>query len=197
MRNSTPELPGPDTPAAVDVNTEDAPKEPEPTFVDHPHLILAGSDITILSAIDSQTKKRTRYKLHKAILSGFSSVMRDMFEVSSDDSKPDGDAAEVILEDSTTDLFSFMYAHEENVVFTTWDSLGRDIDAGMDVICIADKYGVASLQKTFEWNIECVSLYRSSIHASADVRLPVHTAAGTNFRRRVRTPTTATISMRT
>ena len=153
---STPDLPGPDTPAmTVSADGEgDAPKDPEPTFVDHPRLMIAGSDITLLSAIDGETKKRTRYKLHKATLGAFSTVMRDMLEASSDDSKPDGEPAEVILEDPAnvlSHLCSFIFANEEGVEVPTFGLLKNDVDTALDLLVLADKYGVMSLQKMMEW----------------------------------------------
>ena len=166
---ATQELPGQDpvSSAVGGVNGEggvgegddiDAPAtQTESAYVDHPHLCLAGSDITLLSAVDNETKKRTRYKLHKNILSAYSSVMKDMLESSSDDGKPDGEPAEVILEDhasTLTHLVSFFYGNEDGVVVPTWGgSLDSNVSAGLDLLTLADKYGIMSLQKMLEWAV--------------------------------------------
>lgn len=125
-------------------------------------LSFADGDICLLSSIDRMSKLRTRYRIHKNVLSRHSSVFRDMF-----DSAVDEDGAEVVLQDpasAITSFLSYMYSKELGdaiIAGPTLTNLGDLGDGEMkyaiEAILIADKYDIQDLQAVLEAEIRSVT----------------------------------------
>lgn len=147
------ELPGPEIPPEHDSNAMDpegaSASAAKPSVIDHPHLQLAASDIVLLSAMD-ENQQRTRFTVRRAGLCAYSTVLRDMFDTSSENIQ-DGELPQVVLTDSPgglADLLSFMFANETTIKAPAWRT--RSVSELLAVLSLADKYGVVNLQTTLE-----------------------------------------------